>query len=609
VNGSENRSTCHRERAKLTRVKRGLILIFLLACCVAATPLRAEFRALAEAGFAAERPRFQIGDDPRWARSDFDDQAWTSAVIAKGPPLLPTHAGPFWVRARLQSLPAAVGQPPDGLVLSLVAAYELYWDGTLIARNGVVGRDPASEVPGVLDCVVRIPDALRGPGPHVVALRMSSYHAGFPSPNFGLTVWMGDYREILTTRAQKPMGSLLAAGGALVFAVVFGLMWLLTDRRTTTLVFSGLCLTAALMQALQAWRWLFDYPFSWHYPRLVAISCLVMLLGFLLVTYVQLFFDVPHRLIRLALVGVLLIAAWQVSPLYHYKSMAAAIAAFIATAIAASSAAARGRRSAWLVLAGLAISAIVLRRNPSEFLEQSFFMSFGAPLLGCVTAHVLQWREERRQAQAALLTSARLEVELLKKNIQPHFLMNSLASLLEVIEQSPAGAGPLIEALAGEFRILARISGEKLISLRQELELCECHLRVMSMRQGTSWRLEHHGLDLETPVPPALFHTLIENGITHSEGRARHRVFALSGEVRGGITRFVLVAPVADEGAPTSPAAHVNGKNCTRKRAGDGTGLRYVKARLEESFPGRWQLDAGPTPEGWRSTIEIRNLI
>jgi hypothetical protein len=36
-----------------------------------------------------------------------------------------------------------------------------------------------------------------------------------------------------------------------------------------------------------------------------------------------------------------------------------------------------------------------------------------------------------------------------------------------------------------------------------------------------------------------------------------------------------------------------------------GTGLRYVRARLEESFPGRWQLHDGPVEGGWCTVIEL----
>lgn len=562
---------------------------------------------MAPAGFAAERPRFQMGDDPQWSRPDFDDRSWSTGN-PEGPPRLPTRSGPFWIRVRLELLPGPMGKPRDGMVVSIVAAYDLYWDGRLIARNGVVGRDRETEIPGVLDNIIELPESLRGPGEHVLAMRMSSHRAGFPSDTFALQIFFDDYRSVLVNRAKRPVFSLLAAGGALVFGVVFGLMWFFTDRRLATILFSVLCLVAALMQALQAWRWLLDYPYDWHYPRLLVISSLVVALGVLLVAYVQAFFGTPYPRVRLGVLAVLMVIGWQTSFLYHVKSL---VVSCIAVGVAASVviwAVRRGRASAWLVLAGLAISGIVLWRSPQDFLERAFFLSFGAPLVSGATAHVLQWREERRQAREALLTSARLEVELLKKNIQPHFLMNSLASLMEVIEQSPRGAGPLIEALAGEFRILARVSGEKLITLGQELELCDCHLRVMSMRQGTSWRLERDDVNMDALVPPALFHTLIENGITHSEGRPRHRVFRLHGESTPRLTQYTLIAPLPESAEAPLPSTRANGKldSMTTDSSEGGTGLRYVRARLEESFPGRWRMRAGPTADGWRTEIEIR---
>jgi len=39
--------------------------------------------------------------------------------------------------------------------------------------------------------------------------------------------------------------------------------------------------------------------------------------------------------------------------------------------------------------------------------------------------------------------------------------------------------------------------------------------------------------------------------------------------------------------------------------AKEGTGLRYIKARLEESFTGRWKYAGIPIPGGWETMIEI----
>jgi LytS/YehU family sensor histidine kinase len=186
-----------------------------------------------------------------------------------------------------------------------------------------------------------------------------------------------------------------------------------------------------------------------------------------------------------------------------------------------------------------------------------------------------------------------MEIELLKKNMQPHFLLNTLTALSEVVEQSPREAVRLIDDLAEEFRTVARVSAEKLIPLVQELDLCRAHLRVMSVRTGHAWSLEAPGVDDAALVPPAVFLTLIENGFAHQRATGEAAAFRLTMDrPADGGTRYVFVSPGAVQTDSTRPAG--------------GTGLRYVKARLEESFPGRWSLRGEPVASGWQTVIEIR---
>ena len=162
----------------------------------------------------------------------------------------------------------------------------------------------------------------------------------------------------------------------------------------------------------------------------------------------------------------------------------------------------------------------------------------------------------------------------------------------EVHTLPDAVAGQLIGDLAGVFRALARMSGEKQVSLAQELDLCRAHLRVMSIRTGVEWRLETRNVAPEHAVPPALFLTLIENGYIHQRVRGDAAIFELSAEPRPGGTAYTFISPGEIKVQPD--------------RADGGTGLRYVKARLEESFPGRWSFTHGPHPAGgWATVIEL----
>ena len=95
-------------------------------------------------------------------------------------------------------------------------------------------------------------------------------------------------------------------------------------------------------------------------------------------------------------------------------------------------------------------------------------------------------------------------------------------------------------------------------------------------------------------VPPALLHTLVENAITHG------------GPVRDGERTLRLTeARLADGRRVIELLSPVSQLPTARTGVTEGTGTRYVKARLEESHPGRWHFETGPVPNGWRTRIEI----
>ncbi|MBL8022161.1 MAG: hypothetical protein JNM27_20975 [Leptospirales bacterium] len=112
----------------------------------------------------------------------------------------------------------------------------------------------------------------------------------------------------------------------------------------------------------------------------------------------------------------------------------------------------------------------------------------------------------------------------------------------------------------------------------------------MSLRQDRFYSMREINLRPDEQVPPMIFHTLIENGLTHGfAGRSKGR-FIFARQRGKDRTRYILFNDGNKEAAMSE---------------GSGTGLRYVKTRLEESWPGRWQVRAGPVRGGWRVIIDI----
>ncbi len=68
--------------------------------------------------------------------------------------------------------------------------------------------------------------------------------------------------------------------------------------------------------------------------------------------------------------------------------------------------------------------------------------------------------------------------------------MNTLSALSEWLLSSPKDSVEMIDALAGEFRALSSCSGQKVIPLETEIELCRSHLKIMSYRHDQIFELE-----------------------------------------------------------------------------------------------------------------------
>jgi hypothetical protein len=201
-------------------------------------------------------------------------------------------------------------------------------------------------------------------------------------------------------------------------------------------------------------------------------------------------------------------------------------------------------------------------------------------------------RKERAEKEAQI-RSAHLENELLRKHINPHFLLNTLTSIVVWLRKDPKSAIVLVESLAEEFRVVLKISTLKQISVKQEVDLCNTHLTIMNLRKGAEYKLETAGIVEDECVPPMLFHTLIENGLTHGYENKTQGTFILQRRRTSNGIQYVL----SNDGDYSED----------KPSESNGLGLRYVRSRLEESYPNRWSFMAQSLGQGWESIIEIKD--
>jgi signal transduction histidine kinase len=180
----------------------------------------------------------------------------------------------------------------------------------------------------------------------------------------------------------------------------------------------------------------------------------------------------------------------------------------------------------------------------------------------------LQHEAERERLARELSESQLL---LLRAQIEPHFLFNTLGAVQQLAEQGAPLAAELTAHLITFLRAsLAEMRSEQ-VTLRQEFALVEAYLQVMKARLGERLRFT---LDLpdglaQLHMPGMLVLTLVENAIKHG----------IEPSLRGGL---VSVSALRQDGAARIRVEDSGVGMSTQP--GDGMGLENVRRRLQLAY-------------------------
>jgi hypothetical protein len=529
--------------------------------------------------------RMNVGDNPRWADPALDDAAWP--VVRLGD--VPETDGIVILRAKVH-LEAGdfVTGLPTAVFFGALASYELAWDGVVIGRGGRPSATPAEEIPGPIEAHWAVPDRLASDGEHLVALRCSAHHRHFHPGTGYWTLLIGSYDTVLKATTSGTSLALISLSGMLMVGV-FALVMFFVDRRDRSFLRLGIvCIVGSTLLLAESWRSLFGYTYDWQLTRLIVVTALTAALNVSIVLFVLARFPgrggSPLALALGACLALrLLVPSWDGKALMMFIGGLALSTGWVVRAVH------RREHGSVPALVGLGATLAILIWRPFWFANLPLYYALDFLLVCLLVAHALQVGRFQVEREEALVKSARLEIELLRKHIQPHFLMNTLTALSEWIEQDPRTAVKMIESISEEFRILARISNRSMIEMSEELELCRTHIEIMNRRRDREVVLAVEGVDPRDLVPPAIFHTLVENAITHDDSARDRATLRLTARREGDRVRYLFRAPF---GSPEPSAA-------------EGTGLRYIRARLRESFDDDWSLEAGPAGDVWRTEIVI----
>lgn len=242
------------------------------------------------------------------------------------------------------------------------------------------------------------------------------------------------------------------------------------------------------------------------------------------------------------------------------------------------------------VVLGIALGLFLLKGlNPLKYLLDSRSLSEGlvfAVVFGSLMYAVRvsgERRNAREMAQARqneqiaaagrLLAEARLRA--LQAQIEPHFLYNTLANVVSLIEVHPARARHMLERFIDYLRASLAASRQERATLGAEADMIGAYLDVLGVRMGERlrYRIEVPDSLRSAAIAPMLLQPLVENAIAHGlEPKVEGGEIAVRARTQEG----QLVLEVSDTGVGLT--------GTVSRKAGGGVGLSNLRDRLRTMY-------------------------
>ncbi len=180
-------------------------------------------------------------------------------------------------------------------------------------------------------------------------------------------------------------------------------------------------------------------------------------------------------------------------------------------------------------------------------------------------------QSERRELEARVMAQD-AELRMLRTQIDPHFLFNSLNSISALTSIDPAGARAMTLQLADFFRRSLSLEAHRKVTLEAEVTLALHFLAIEQVRFGARLQVEQQlaAQAMACLLPPMILQPLLENAVKHGIGNL----------TEGGVVRIVaaragslLRLAVENDIDPAQPAV-----------SGSGIGLANVRQRLAAAY-------------------------
>ena len=253
----------------------------------------------------------------------------------------------------------------------------------------------------------------------------------------------------------------------------------------------------------------------------------------------------------------------------------------------------------WLIFGEIIFAALGIRRFPVpekqsliDYLSNTFvvslqhhkpflFLSWSALYFG-----IKYWQSKKEEEENALKAEAlakEAELKMLRYQLNPHFLFNSLNSASALISENPPQAERMINELSDFLRYSLVNTKIGAVKLKDEIEAIKNYLNIEQARFEEKLQINFDiAPEAENfSLPNFLLHPLVENAVKYGMQTSK---LPLQIDIKAGKKNDILFIEISN----TGKWHRSNG--ATPQSTGTQVGIENVRKRLEQFFPGKHQF-------------------
>lgn len=204
--------------------------------------------------------------------------------------------------------------------------------------------------------------------------------------------------------------------------------------------------------------------------------------------------------------------------------------------------------------------------------------------------HIVQSEHERLKKDIA-----EAELQNLKNQISPHFLLNTLNNIYALIEFAPDKAKTAVEDLSKLLRHLLYDNNKEFVPITQEVDFIRNYVELMKMRLSDNVdltldiKLQH---DINTKIAPLIFISLIENAFKHGVSANKPSFIKIEIDER-------------PDGLVDFRALNSYFPKSSTDLSGSGIGLKQVQKRLDMFYPQKYIWNKSIVDNVYSVTLQI----